>query len=158
MFDVGLRLVNIGIETKDSEIAKKNKRKLVKEDYQEGIINYCYQKGIKVSAFFILGLENDTEHTIKKTIDYAINLNIFLARFSISTPYPGTQYFDDLNEADGLLTQDFEEYTQFNLVYDHPNLKPDRAKYLLELAYRSYYFRAKFFLNTIKWKIRDFWL
>ena len=64
-------------------MAKKNKRKLVKEDYQEGIINYCYQKGIKVSAFFILGLENDTEHTIKKTIDYAINLNIFL----IATPF-----------------------------------------------------------------------
>ena len=49
-------------------------------------------------------------------------------------------------------------YVEFNLVYDHPNLKPDRAKYLLELAYRSYYFRAKFFLNMIKWKIRDFWL
>jgi anaerobic magnesium-protoporphyrin IX monomethyl ester cyclase len=158
MFDVGLRLINIGIETVDPTIAKHNKRKLVNNDHQEKVINFCNQKGIKVSAFFILGLENDNEDTIMETIDYAIKLNIFLARFSISTPYPGTQFFDELKTAGRLLTEEFEDYTQFKLVFDHPHLTPDQANRLLEYAYRRYYFRPKYFLNLIKWKFRGLWL
>ena len=158
MFDVGLRLINVGVETKDPFVAKQNKRKLVKEDYQERIVDYCRKKGIKVSAFYILGLESDTEETIKETIEYAISLNTFLARFSISTPYPGTAFFDDLNMAGRILTHEYEEYTQFNLVYEHQNLTPAQAKRLLEYAYRRYYIRPLFFIELLKWKIRELWL
>jgi len=158
MFDVGLRLINVGVETKDPFVAKQNKRKLVKEHYQERIVDYCRKKGIKVAAFYILGLESDTEETIKETIKYAISLNTFLARFSISTPYPGTAFFDDLNSAGRILTHEYEEYTQFNLVYEHQNLTPTQAKSLLEYAYRRYYIRPSFFIELLKWKIRELWL
>ena len=158
MFDVGLRLINVGVETKDPFVAKQNKRKLVNEHHQERIVDYCRKKGIKVSAFYILGLESDTEETIKETIEYAISLNTFLARFSISTPYPGTAFFDDLNMAGRILTHEYEEYTQFNLVYEHQNLTPAQAKRLLEYAYRRYYIRPLFFIELLKWKIRELWL
>jgi radical SAM superfamily enzyme YgiQ (UPF0313 family) len=158
MFDVGLRLINVGIETRDPYIAKQNKRNLVEEDHQRKMINYCYRKGVKVSAFYILGLEYDTVDTIRDTISYALSLNTYLARFSISTPYPGTEFFEKLNKESRLLTHDYEKYTQFNLVYKHQNLTPDQTKFLLEYAYRRYYFRPRFFLNLMKWKIREYWL
>ncbi len=158
MFDVGLRNVNVGIETTDPEIAKLNKRGLIAENHQEKIIKICKDLGIKVSAFFILGYEGDTLETARNTIKYAIKLNTPLARFAISTPYPGTGFYHQLKQEGRILTEDYEKYTQFNLVYRHKNLSAEEVKKLLEEAFRRYYFRPSYFLSMLGWKIREFWL
>ena len=41
MFEVGLRNINVGIETNDINIAKKNKRLLIQKNHQENIIKFC---------------------------------------------------------------------------------------------------------------------
>ncbi len=158
MFDVGLRNLNVGIETNNEEIAKLNKRGLVENSHQERIIEYCNKIGVKVSAFYILGYEGDTEETVRNTIKYAIHLNTPLARFSISTPYPGTGFYEQLKKDNRILTNDYEKYTQFNLVYKHNNLSEEKLKHLLEEALRRYYFRPGYLLNFLKWKIKEFWL
>ncbi len=158
MFDVGLRNVNVGIETSDPEIAKLNKRGLVEESHQEKIIKFCKELGVKVSAFFILGYEGDTKETVRNTIKYAIKLNTPLARFAVSTPYPGTGFYSQLEKEGRILTDDYEKYTQFNLVYKHKNLSEMEVKKLLEEALRKYYFRPSYFMSMIGWKIKEFWL
>src|SRR3989344_33631 len=50
MHEVGLRNVNVGIETSDPEIADKNKRKLVASNHQESIIDYCKRIGVGIST------------------------------------------------------------------------------------------------------------
>ena len=158
MFDAGLRNLNVGIETNNDEIAKINKRGLVEQTHQEKIIKYCSKIGIKVSAFYILGYEGDTLETVRNTIKYAIKMNTPLARFAISTPYPGTGFYDQLKKENRILTDDYEKYTQFNLVYKHNNLSQEQLKKLLEEALRKYYFRPSYFLSFLRWKIREFWL
>lgn len=158
MFDVGLRNVNVGIETNNEEIAKLNKRGLVEQSHQEKIIRFCEKLGIKVSAFYILGYEGETIESARSTIKYAMKLNTPLARFSISTPYPGTGFYEQLKKENRILTNDFEKYTQFNLVYKHDNLTQEQVKSLLEEALRKYYFRPSYFFKFLKWKIREFWL
>lgn len=158
MFEVGLRNINVGIETNDVVIAKINKRPLVKESHQEKIIKVCEKIGITVAAFYILALEGDTEETMRNTIQYAIKLNTPLARFAVSTPYPGTDFFEQLEKEGRILTHNYEEYTQFNLVFKHKNLSAQRVKQLLEEAYRRYYFRPSYFSKLLKWKVREFWL
>ncbi|MBS3171262.1 radical SAM protein [Candidatus Woesearchaeota archaeon] len=156
MFDAGLRNINVGIETSDPEIAKLNKRGLIEENHQEKIIKICKELGIKVSAFYILGYEGDTKETVRNTINYAIKLNTPLARFAISTPYPGTGFYEQLKKEGRILTDDYEKYTQFNLVYRHKNLSQEEVKDLLEEALRKYYFRPSYFLSMLKLKIK--WL
>ena len=75
LFEVGLRNLNVGIETINEDVAKVNKRLLIQKKHQEEIISYCKKIGIKVSAFYIFGLEGDTERSIKELINYAIRLN-----------------------------------------------------------------------------------
>ena len=43
-------------------------------------------------------MEGDTVRSIRKMIHYAIEQNIFIARFSVSTPYPGTDYYNLLDK------------------------------------------------------------
>jgi len=156
MFDVGLKNINLGIESINPEIAKQNKRRLTEMQYQESLFKYCEKLGVKVSAFYLFGYEGDTKKSIESTLNYAKRINTFLARFAVCTPYPGTKFFDDLEKQKRILTHNYEKYTQFNLVFKHENLNNKEIQKMLSKAYKQYYFRPAYILKMLKWKIRGF--
>jgi anaerobic magnesium-protoporphyrin IX monomethyl ester cyclase len=158
MFDVGLRNINIGIETSDPNVAKKNKRVLASIKRQEEIVKYCEKLGIKVSAFYLFGYDGETKETMLQTLNYAKKINTFLARFAVSTPYPGTQFFDKMKSEGRLVTEDYEKYTQFSLVTKNNTFSANDVERMRLKAYREYYFRPKYILKFLQWKIREFWL
>ena len=143
MKDAGLVSINVGIETNDDLIAKNNKRKLTKESHQQEIINFCQKIGIKIVGFFMIGLDGDTVDSVNTMIEYAIKQNIFMARFSVSTPYPGTQYYDFLDNEGLLLHKNFEKYNQFSLVSKQESLTSAQVNTLMLDAYRKYYMRLQ---------------
>jgi radical SAM superfamily enzyme YgiQ (UPF0313 family) len=156
MYDVGLRNINIGIETNNIKIANKNKRKLTEAKLQESIISICQNHGIKIGAFYLICFEDDTQETIEETIKYATKLGTLFARFAITTPYPGTDFYKQLESENKILTKNYEKYTQFNLVYKHNSLSADLAQRLLEKAYIKYYLRISHIYKMIKWQIREY--
>jgi len=141
MYSAGLRSINIGIETNDYNIAKKNKRKLSETNHQKEIIDFCNYLGIKVIGFFIIGMEGDTIRSVKEMVRFAIDQNIFIARFSVSTPYPGTKYYDQLNINNLIQNKNFEEYNQFNYVIGKGDLSNKDVENLVSYAYKKYYLR-----------------
>ncbi len=143
MKKAGLKSVNIGIETNNADIAKLNKRKLSEAAHQAEIINYCRKLGIKVIGFFIFGLEGDTTNSIEKTIQFSLEQNIFMARFSVSTPYPGTAYYESLKQNNSLLDKEFEEYNQFNMTISQDNLTEEEIDKSIVSAYKRFYMRPK---------------
>ena len=149
MKKAGLSSINIGIETNDNDIAKMNKRKTVEASYQNEIIEYCNNLGIKVIGFFIIGLEGDTASSVCEMIKYSLEQNIFIARFSVATPYPGTSYFNLLDEKGLLLHKNFEDYNQFNLVIDKHNLSSQQSNRLITDAYKRFYLRPGKFYELI---------
>lgn len=158
MFEVGLRNLNLGIETIDPDVAKQNKRLLITEQHQEHIVRYSEKLGVKVCGFYVFALEGDTKETMELTLRYAKKLNTFLARFAVCTPYPGTRLFDDLKKEGRLLTEDYEQYTQFDPVIRHENFDSSDIVDMRAKAYRQYYFRPRYLAKLLKWKIRGFWL
>tara|TARA_B100001250_G_C19806758_1_gene793691 strand:- start:1806 stop:3125 length:1320 start_codon:yes stop_codon:yes gene_type:complete len=145
----GLVSINVGIETNDLIIAKNNKRKLAKETYQDEIIEYCEKIGIKIIGFFMIGFDGDTVNSVRDMIDYALKQKIFMARFSVSTPYPGTKYYDFLENEGMLLHKDFEKYDQFSMVSKQENLTTQQVNMLILEAYRKYYMHPKRIFNML---------
>ena len=143
MKKAGLSSINIGIETNDIQIAKMNKRKLSCTSHQKEIIDFCYNQGIKIIGFFIIGMEGDTVSSIRKMVRFALEQNIFIARFSVSTPYPGTEYYNYLNEKELLSHKNFEDYNQFNLVVKKSNFSSKQIEMLIIDAYKRFYFRTR---------------
>lgn len=144
MFGAGLRNINVGIETAEENVAKLNNRKLIQVNHQEEIINYCKSLGIRISAFYIFGLQGDTEESIKKTIEYAVKLNTNVAQFTISCPYPGTKYYDELKSKNMIMENDFEKFNANNVVFRHDNLSREQLLKLQDYAFRRYYFRPAY--------------
>ncbi|MCX5907570.1 MAG: radical SAM protein [Deltaproteobacteria bacterium] len=155
MRKAGLRHLNMGIESSNGGILKKNGRLPAKFAHQEEIISFCHKMGITVAAFYILGLPGDAEQTIKQTIDYAKRLNTLVAQFGISTPYPGTPFFDQLQNEKRITSWDWDQYDSFTPVFKHPTLTHDHLLFLKESAFVSYYFRIPYLfrhLPLLFWK------
>lgn len=148
LYESGLRSINVGVESSNESILKDAKRKPVSQVHQEKIISYCDKKGIKISAFFILGLLNDTEESINNTIRYAINLNPHVAQFTINNPIPGTPFHEEMKPL--FITEDWEKFDNYTPVFKHKNLSSEQLLKLKEKAFVSYYFRLGYITKYIK--------
>ena len=119
-------------------------------DHQREIIEFASKINILVNAFYIMGLEEDTEKSCNETIDYSLSLNTYMARYSVCTPYPGTGFYEELMKNKRITKHNLSSYNQQELVYAHKNLKDNLVKKLIQKAYIKYYFRPKIIFKIIK--------
>jgi anaerobic magnesium-protoporphyrin IX monomethyl ester cyclase len=52
--------------------------------------------GMETIGFFIIGLPGETEETMEDTICFACELDPVVANFSMATPFPGTEMYDQV--------------------------------------------------------------
>lgn len=147
MHQAGLRNINVGIESSDAEILKKSQRLPIANDYQEEMVAYCHRLGITVAAFYLIGLEDDTEESIRQTVAYAKKLNTQVAQFAIVTPYPGTRFFAKLEAEGRIISHNWEDFDEYTPVFKHQNLTGEELLTLKEWAFNSYYFRPAYFFK-----------
>jgi len=138
----GLTSVTVGIETPSDSTLQSHLRRTIDPDRQHSFIADCRELGIRTVAGFMIGFPADTEQSIRRVRDYAIALGPTFANFNVVTPYPGTEFFEQirhrLNDVDyGRLNV----YTP-TLKYDH--LTPERIEWLLAKCFRRYYFRWQY--------------
>lgn len=148
MYRSGLRLINFGIESQDNAILAGAKRPSLKKEFIKRILSFCRKKRIITNAFYILGFPGDSQESIKKTINYAIELNADFAQFTILTPYPGTSFFQDTKK--DIFEQDWEKFDGYSPVFRHKNIPSDRLLQLKEQAFIKYYCRLPWMLKFLK--------
>lgn len=142
----GLRAVHLGIESPQDEIVKDSGRIPIRETQQEKMVRCCERHGVKVLSFYILGFRDDTEDSMRRTIDYAKHLNTFLAQFDIMTPYPGTRFFEEIKSA--ITTFDWKKYTTHDAVVEFRHVSAGQVLAAKNRAYREYYFRPAWVLKN----------
>jgi len=139
MHQAGLRGIEIGVEGYDLALLKGMNRKPPTHEVQERIINYCEDHGVKVGAFYVLGIPGSDTNSIRQTIEYAKYLNTSLAQFTIATPYPGTKMYDQVK--DDILNEDWEKYTAYTALLRSSQYTPEELLRYKESAFRQYYLR-----------------
>ncbi len=144
----GLKAVKVGVESSDEEVLKNASRFTIKKDEQLEKIREIEKNNIQVSAMFILGFPADDQISMDKTISYAKKLNTTYAQFSVWTPYPGTPVYEEYKEK--ILAKNFEDYDQYNLIYEHKILNKKIIRKFLSKAYDKYYFRPSYFIKSFK--------
>ncbi len=89
MKDNGLRLLLVGYESGDDAILH-NIKKGLRTDIARRFARDCRRLGITVHGTFILGLPGETAETIRRTIEFAKEINPHTIQVSLAAPYPGT--------------------------------------------------------------------
>jgi len=141
----GLVMIKVGIESPDIHLLDGVKRYSLKSEEQLQKIRLLEKQGIAVTCFYMFGLPGETVADCKKTIDYALKINSYGAQFSVFTPYPQTPIFTQYQ--DKLLTKQYENFTQWHLVFQHDNLSPLQMRQVLNSAYSRYYTRPSWILS-----------
>lgn len=85
-------------------------------------VEMFHKYGIEVTGSFVLGLDGDTNKTAEETLNFIKSANIDFVRFTINTPFPGTEYYEEMKNARRLLTEDYSLYDCCHCVIKPLNL------------------------------------
>jgi radical SAM superfamily enzyme YgiQ (UPF0313 family) len=108
-------------------------------DYIRDRIQRYHDYGIGVEGTVLLGLDTHTEDGIKRLIDFLLEINLDLAEFTVLTPYPHTQAFDDLNRQGRIFSYDWNKYSGDTVVFHPRHMPADKLQQLLEDAWNTFY-------------------
>lgn len=109
MADAGCIGMKFGVESGNSQILK-HIQKPVKFDKLRQVAKWCAARQIKTHATFTFGLSGETLASMNQTINLAKSLDVDSVQFSITTPFPGTRYYDELKRTNRLQAKAWEDY------------------------------------------------
>ena len=146
MKQAGCVLVSFGIESGDSQILEKSGKGIIKEQVRKAVAA-AKKIGLPLECFFIIGHPNETRESIRRTIDFAKELDTDLFNMGIMIPYPGTKILEMAEKEEGnyrLLTKDWGEYTkQRGGPLELKDIPIAELRKIQARAYLQYYLRPK---------------
>jgi radical SAM superfamily enzyme YgiQ (UPF0313 family) len=143
--DAGLRSLEIGIESVNVEMLKRQRRDPPSKEQIEYVIREAHSLGLRVIGNFMIGLPEDSEESIRATVEWSKRLNTFAVQFTVATPYPGTTLEQQVG--DQLTRWGPQAFTGWEPLFEHPTLSPERIEHLREWAYVSYHARPRYWLR-----------
>jgi len=105
----------------------------------------AHKLGLTIHADFIIGLPGESRESIRRTIDFAKELDCETIQVSIAHPYPGTEFYTHA-EQNGLIQlgasmTDEGGHQLPNIVY--PGLDRGELVEAVQRFYDEYYYRPK---------------
>ena len=152
MKDAGFYSLSVGIESGSDKILEQMKKNITKEQIREKI-NLIKKCGLDVSGFFILGYPTENREDILATINFAIELGLKRAGFSLFKPFPGTEITRKLVEKGELKQMSDEDWARFVLsdaVYAPPGFTRKQMKKIRREALLRFYLRPAIMFNFIR--------
>ena len=149
-----------GYETAVPELAKniKTDRKNNSMEKMMEVTKWTKDVGIEIRGSFMISLPGETPELAEQTIQNALDLDPAYAQFSICTPFPGTELYDEIKEGKWgkLTTEDFSKFHAWDVVF-LPDGYKDKEEVLKmsQNAFKKFYMRPNYILRTIL-KIRSF--
>ncbi len=149
----GVYKASIGVESGSPEVLKAIGIRPGFDEIQRAV-EWFRAEGISTTAFFIIGLPDDTEESILQSIQYAITLNPVVAVFSRFIPLPETVCYERLKKQGLIRVEPCEGFSggffTSNSYFRHPVLSDAQITRLHRMAYRRFYLRPSKILEIIR--------
>ena len=150
MKEAGCRLLIVGFESGDPQILKNIKKGATLERARQ-FVKDCKKLGLLIHGDFILGLPGETRETIRRTIDFAKELNVETIQVSVAHAYPGTEFYEYVKESDFIIKQnDMVDIGGHQVAHvQYPGLPADYTMEMVHKFYDEYYFRPKVWVPIV---------
>lgn len=138
MSDAGCYNVLFGLESANEQTLRAVKKHNITQETSRRVVQWAHERGIEVTASFMIGLPNETRADIRRTVDFAIDLGPDYAQFIVH------KHFSEANAFAGLGTYEEEwEFTPQDMLGPVfvPNTFTSKAELRREQwrAYRRFY-------------------
>jgi radical SAM superfamily enzyme YgiQ (UPF0313 family) len=95
--------------------------------------------GIGVEGTIILGLDDHDENSIKKLVDFLMEIDLDLAEFTVLTPFAHTPTRAQFEEEGRILTNDYSLYNAGNVVFRPKLMTPEKLQEMYHYAWNTFY-------------------
>ena len=154
----GCRELLVGFESGDQGMLDRMGKRASLEEAR-GFMALARGAGLEVHGCFVLGLPGETPATLKRTVDFALDLGLTTVQFAAAVPFPGTEYFSWCREAGLLTTNRWDSWLadgEQTSVVDYPGLSLKSIQEAVDGGLKRFYFRPAFMLKFLL-KNRDRW-
>jgi radical SAM superfamily enzyme YgiQ (UPF0313 family) len=160
MKKAGCFLVKVGFESGCDSLLKTMKKGPRATTEQAKKAAKCFKEaGIQVHGTFVFGMPGETQKTIRKTIEFAKELDLDFVQFSIAQPYPGTEFYRYLEKKGYLRFKEWSDYLDeegcIAPIFEYPKLSINDMEQLLRAAYKEYYLRPSYMLKAVRQRLTN---
>ena len=146
----GCRLLIVGFESGDPQILANIKKGATVEQAHSFMKN-CKKLGLVVHGDFIIGLPGETPETIKRTMQFAEQLDCETIQVSIAHAYPGTEFDDYLRQHQYITADEMSDDMGHQLpTIQYPGLSRAEIVEAVEYFYDRYYFRPRIIFRIVR--------
>ena len=139
----GCRKIKFGVETGSPAIMRAIRKGIDLARVPEAFAA-AKRCGLEVHGTFMVGLPGETPETVRETVALARRLPNDSLQFSIATPFPGTEFFDQCRREGILVTENWADYDgTFGAVMSYPGLAKAEIEALHAAAIRECYPRGR---------------
>ncbi|MDP2973711.1 MAG: radical SAM protein [Candidatus Diapherotrites archaeon] len=152
MHKAGCRIISYGIETASQRLLDLMKKDITVEQVRNAVA-WAKQAKLQCRATFMLGLPTETRRDSLATIRFAKQLGIDRAKFSLATPYPGTEFYEMARQQ--LKGRDWAEYnvmsgfTENDVLFVPEGRTAAELQQLQRKAMREFYLRPKIIFKLL---------
>ncbi len=108
-------------------------------DYIKERVKRYHEYGIGVEGTILLGLDDHTEDSIKRLVDFLLEIDLDLAEFTVLAPFPHTKAYTDLVKQKRIISNDWNKYTAGEVVYQPKNMSPEKLQEMYHYAWDTFY-------------------
>jgi radical SAM superfamily enzyme YgiQ (UPF0313 family) len=150
----GCKMIRLGVESGSQDVLDKIKKGLTLEQIEHGM-RLVKKHGIQALGGFMFGFPYDSKETVEQTLSFAKKLSPDQVQFSICMGYPGTSLYEYAKERGLVVAESFKEFDMtYGPVIKTVDMERDELIHILSRAYREFYFRPRFLLQTL-FHLRD---
>ena len=114
------------------------------------LIKNMNKKNLFIVGYYVIGFDNETIESIKADMKKLKSMNLDLYQVCILTPLPNTALWKEIETKYGIFDFDYNHYNTKYLVWNHPNIKPEEMKKLLDWCFQNVYPNGSLFRTLFK--------
>ncbi|MCC6933479.1 MAG: radical SAM protein [Deltaproteobacteria bacterium] len=143
-----------GLESGDQRMLNIMKKGSTVEQNRNAVF-WAKQVGMRVRAFFVLGMPGESKESLQTTVEFAKSLPLDFVNFYSVTLYPGNELYDMAKQEGKLRHSDFAHYNPLidvhktQLAYVPDEFSEEELKRLVAKAHKQFYLRPTYIARQI---------
>jgi len=147
----GCRELLVGFESGDQGMLNRMEKNETVDDAAH-FMSLAHKADLDVHGCFVLGLPGETENTIEKTTEFALQLGLHTVQFSAAVPFPGTPFFDYCRDEGLLKVNKWDEWLlkgEQASVVEYPGLSKETIQEGVDCGLKKFYFRPGYMIKFL---------
>ena len=129
MCRAGILKFEMGIESPNAKDLKSTRKGITSRVHWEAVRN-IRENGGRPGGTFVIGLPDQTIEEIKTFPIYAKEIGLTAAAFGIATPFPGTEFYQELDSQGLIFETNWDNFDEMHSVYRTKHLSKEMIEEL----------------------------